>query len=323
MRYRLSMPQPDSHLFHVEATLDSPGPRAELRFPVWTPGSYLVREFARHVEGLSAVDEEGRTLPVERLDKHRVAVTTGGASAATLRFRVYANELTVRTCHLDGTHGYLNGAAVFPVAAGREGEPCALEVVPPAGWEVATALPGGPTSFTARDYDELADSPLEIGRHRLVRFEAGGKAHELAIWGRGRVDDAPLAEDTRRIVEELARLLGGLPYERYLFIVHLVGQAARRARARRLDHALGGPDRVLPARGLRGDACPRRPRVLPPLEREAAPAGRLHAVRLLPRAVHPAALVVRGGDLLLRQPGAGAGRAARAAQAPASRSARP
>jgi predicted metalloprotease with PDZ domain len=221
MRYRLSLPAPQTHLFHVEATLERPGGTAELCFPVWTPGSYLVREYARHVEGLRAEDGQGRPLPLTRPDKHRVSVAAGGADAVVLRYRVYANELTVRTCHLDASHGYVNGAALFPYAPGRPGEPCALEVVPPEGWQVSTALAGGPTQFTARDYDELVDSPLELGRHRLLRFEAGGKPHELALWGRAHLDEERLAGDVRRIVEALAGLFGGLPYERYLFIVHL------------------------------------------------------------------------------------------------------
>ena len=221
MRYRLTAPEPHGHLFHVEAELERPGVAPELCFPVWTPGSYLVREFARHVEGLAADDGAGRALRVERLDKHRLRVHAGGASRVVLRYRVYANELTVRTCHLDGTHGFLNGAAVFPYAAGREREPHQLEVIPPPGWSVATALDGGPSVFTARDYDELADSPVELGTHRLVRFTALGKPHEIALWGRGNVDEARLAEDARRIVEALGGLMGGLPYDRYLFIVHL------------------------------------------------------------------------------------------------------
>jgi predicted metalloprotease with PDZ domain len=223
MRYRLSLPEPHSHLFHVEAILDPPGASAELVFPVWTPGSYLVREYARHVEGLAASDATGRALPVERVDKHRVRVrvAAGGAERIVVRYRVYANELTVRTCHLDGTHGFLNGAAVFPYAPGREREPHALEIEPPEGWAVATALEGGPTIFTARDYDELADSPVEIGRHRTVRFTACGKRHDVALWGDGNVDAERLAEDARRIVEALGGMMGGLPYDRYLFIVHL------------------------------------------------------------------------------------------------------
>src|SRR5512141_3458732 len=109
MRYRVSMPAPHSHLFHVELAVDGAGEVLVLGMPVWTPGSYLVREFARHVEGLEAEDGDGRALRVERLDKHRLRVHAGGAARLVLRYRVYANELTVRTCHLDGTHGFLNG----------------------------------------------------------------------------------------------------------------------------------------------------------------------------------------------------------------------
>jgi predicted metalloprotease with PDZ domain len=220
MRYRLSMPEPHSHLFHVEVVAERPGHALELVFPVWTPGSYLVREFARHVEGASADDGEGHSLPLERVDKHCFLVRAANAARAVFRFRVYANELSVRTAHLDGTHGYLNPAAVLPYAAGRERSAHVLEIVPPAGWRVATALRGGPTEFEARDYDELADSPVEIGSHRTLRFEALGKPHEIALWGRGNLDEGAFVKDTRRIVEVLGRLMGGLPYDRYLFIVH-------------------------------------------------------------------------------------------------------
>ena len=107
MRYALSMPEPHSHLFHVEVEVAHPGHAAEFVFPVWTPGSYLVREFARHVEQAAADDGAGRALPLERCDKHRFLVRGGGAERAVFRFRMYANELTVRTAHLDGTHAYL------------------------------------------------------------------------------------------------------------------------------------------------------------------------------------------------------------------------
>jgi len=221
MRYRLSLPEPHAHLFHVEVEIDRPGEGAEVVFPVWTPGSYLVREFARHVEQASADDGAGRALPLERLDKHRLRVDARGAARAVLRYRVYANELTVRTAHLDGTHAYLNPAAVLPFVRGREGERHVLAVDAPAGWSVATALEGGPAEFSARDYDELADSPVEIGTHRTLRFEALGVPHEIALWGRGNLDEVAFVADARRIVEVVGGLMGGLPYRRYLFVVHL------------------------------------------------------------------------------------------------------
>jgi len=224
MRYHLSCPEPATHLFHLSLEVERPGEELELALPVWTPGSYLVREFARHLEAVSAADPQGRPLPVERLDKHRFRVRTGGAAAATIRWRVYANELTVRTSHLDATHGFVSPAGVFLAVRGREGEPHRLVVAPPPGWQVATALPGGPVEFTARDYDELVDSPLELGTHRLATFEALGVTHQLAVWGRGNVDLTRLSVDLETIVETVGGFWGGLPYQRYLFILHLTGK---------------------------------------------------------------------------------------------------
>jgi predicted metalloprotease with PDZ domain len=221
MRYRLSIPEPHSHLVRVVMEVTRPGDGLECVFPVWTPGSYLVREFARHVEGFAAEDGAGRPLRVDRLDKHRFRIAATGVERVVVRYAVYANELTVRTSHVDGTHAYLNGANVFCFVPGRQWDRHEVELVLPAGWRASTALDGGPTLFTARDYDELADSPFEIGTHRLVRFEALGKAHELAVWGRGNADLDRLAADARRIVEAAAAMMGGLPYDRYLFIVHL------------------------------------------------------------------------------------------------------
>jgi predicted metalloprotease with PDZ domain len=221
MRYVVSMPEPHGHLFHVEVELDRPGDQAVLSFPVWTPGSYLIREFARHVEGFGAEDEAGRPLRTERIDKHRFAVHAAGAARAVVRFRVYANELTVRTSHLDGTHGYFNGANLLPWVDGRTQELHTLQLNPYPGWRVTTALAGGPNVFTARDYDELVDSPVEVGPHAVARFEAFGRPHTLAVHGEGKVDLERLARDVERVVNAVGGFFGGVPYERYVFIVHL------------------------------------------------------------------------------------------------------
>ena len=221
MRYRVSMPEPHSHLFEVEATLDDPGAAPVLALPVWTPGSYLVREFARHMEGPEADDGAGRRLPLVRLDKNRFRVEAAGAPRVRVRYRVYANDPTVRTSHLDDGHGYFNGANLFLYAEGRVGERVELQVVPPPGWKVSTALDGGPADFTASDYHGLCDSPVEVGTHALATFEALGRRHEVAVSGRGHLDLDRFVRDLRTLVEHLGGLMGGLPYERYLFLVHL------------------------------------------------------------------------------------------------------
>ena len=123
MRYRVSMSEPHSHLFEIEAVLEAPGASPVLALPVWTPGSYLVREFARHLERIEADDGSGRKLPVLRLDKHRFRVDAGDSAQVRVRYRVYANDPTVRTSHLDGAHGFFNGANLFLYAEGRVEEP--------------------------------------------------------------------------------------------------------------------------------------------------------------------------------------------------------
>jgi len=237
MRYRVSMPEPHGHRFHVQLEVDDPGETLVLAMPVWTPGSYLVREYARHLEGLTAEDGEGHPLRVERIDKRRFQLAGCGAARAIVSYRVFAHELSVRTCYLDGTHGYVNGAALFLEVEARAGEMHELELETPPRWKVATALEVAPGArdpfrpdgkgegwrFTAQGYDELVDSPIEVGEHAFVTFTALGKPHAIALWGRGNVDLGRLSEDARRIVEHLGRMMGGLPYKRYLFIAHLGG----------------------------------------------------------------------------------------------------
>jgi predicted metalloprotease with PDZ domain len=226
VRYRLAMPEPHTHLLEVEMRLDGVSGPVELVMPSWTPGSYLMREFPRNVQDFSARDAGGQALEWRKLDKNRWRVEGGSGSGAggtvVARWRVYANELTVRTSHLDATHAHVNGASVFMYAAGREGEPLELEVAAPEGWRISTALePVGDAVFRAPSFDVLVDSPLEIGTHRLFEWEQEGKPHAFAIWGRAFHPVGTLIEDTKRIVEAASAMFGGLPYPRYLFVLLL------------------------------------------------------------------------------------------------------
>ena len=127
MRYVLSFPAPQTHHLQVTLELDRPG-EAELFLPVWTPGSYLVREYARHLEGLEATDQAGHPVAVDRLDKHRFALRGAAAERVTVRYRIYANDLTVRTSHVDASHAFLAPASVFLGVRGREGQPHEIAV---------------------------------------------------------------------------------------------------------------------------------------------------------------------------------------------------
>jgi predicted metalloprotease with PDZ domain len=220
VHYRVSMTRPHSHLFEVEAAFPAGPEVVDAVLPVWTPGSYLVREYARHLQDVTAVGPRGEPLPVQRTDKRTFRVSAGG-QAVTLRYRVYAHELTVRTSHLDGSHGYFNGATLFVYTEATRHLAHHVTVVEPEGWRTFCALDRQGGAFIAVDYDELVDSPFEVGPHTPLTFTAAGVPHEVVIWGDSVADPEKLTSDLQRICEAEARLFGGLPMKRYLFLVYL------------------------------------------------------------------------------------------------------
>ncbi|MEH2072406.1 MAG: M61 family metallopeptidase [Nostoc sp.] len=229
IHYSVAMPQPETHLFEVTLQLvNCPWPILDLKLPVWTPGSYLVREYAKNLQDFAAFAED-KPLPWRKISKNHWQIDKIGVSELTVRYRIFANELSVRTNHLDASHGYFNGAAIFFRIADWETQPIRVTIVPPRPeWQVTTALPavGEQTNtFLASDFDTLVDSPFEIGCHQLYQFEVLGKPHELAIWGQGNYQAQQMIADIEKIIRVEAQMFGGLPYERYVFLLHLFSQA--------------------------------------------------------------------------------------------------
>ena len=227
--YTLSFPKPHTHIYEVTFAIGNvTAPQVDLVMPTWTPGSYLQREFARNVQEFSARDESGQPLRWEKADKATWRVDAGGATgrprAVNVTYRVYANELSVRTSHLDASHAYFNAASVFMFVRGAIDQPLKLKINAPSGWRVTTPLALAPDAngfYAAPNYDILVDSPAEIGTHRLIEFDNRGKRHRIAIWGEGNYDEARLKEDIAKIVDQGALMFGGLPYDHYTFIVHV------------------------------------------------------------------------------------------------------
>jgi predicted metalloprotease with PDZ domain len=232
--YQVKLPQPQSHLFEVQMQVSieqliSQGLNTgilDVKMPVWTPGSYLVREYARHLQELTAFDSAENPISVCKVAKNYWQLSTRNVEEITIKYRVFANELTVRTNHLDSTHGYFNGAALFLYIPGYESHPISVEIVPPKDWQVTTVLPqvyDQKNTFIAENFDVLVDTPFEIGQHQTYSFEALGKSHEIAIWGEGNADAEKMIPDFQKIIEVESNLFGGLPYDHYLFLLHLSG----------------------------------------------------------------------------------------------------
>jgi len=237
--YTLSMPQPATHYFDVEMTLRNVAGLTnlkkngyiDLKMPVWTPGSYLIREYAKNVEAFRATSgppsRAGAALPVEKIRKNTWRISTT-SDDITVRYRVYAYELTVRTSFLDDSHGYVNGASMFLFHDALKSQPAQLIVQPAKGWnKVSVALKpaAGSAGFTydVPDYDLLVDSPIEIGNHRTFTFTASGVPHTVAQYGEVNYNEQRLAADYKRVCETAASLIGEHPCTNYTFIVHHSG----------------------------------------------------------------------------------------------------
>lgn len=230
LRYTVSFREPHTHLFDVwlRVPLEPPRERVDLAMAAWTPGSYKVRDYARHVQDLAVRDvASGGRLPAKKVDKQTWRVETKGSSEIEVHYRVYANELTVRTAHLDERHAYWNGAALYLYVAGETDRPARvlLDGLRP-GWVVATGLDRAAEDrheYAAADWDELVDSPFACGPLEVVDLDVEGVRHRLAVDGEGNYDLARLREDVAKIVStELALWGGPPPYSHYTFIVECV-----------------------------------------------------------------------------------------------------
>jgi len=224
VRYRITIPRPSDHFVHVTMEIDdAPEDGVVVAMPVWTPGSYLVREFSRHVSRIAARRVSGDEVPVAKIEKNRWRVLAKPGKRVDVSYRVYANELTVRTSHVDADHAFLHPAATYLFVEGREAEPVTVTVEPPSDWRVATQLPlTGENTFTADDLDALLDAPFEIGTHQVLSFEVGDVPHRIALFGEGNFDRDELLGDTATICRAATEMFSGdHPSASYTFIYHV------------------------------------------------------------------------------------------------------
>jgi predicted metalloprotease with PDZ domain len=222
IRYTLSFPAPQTHYVEITATVPTGRrPDVELMMPVWTPGSYLVREYARNVEAMTAAGLDGRPLDVDKSKKNHWRIATGGAPTITVKYRVYCREMSVRTNWVEADFALLNGAPTFVTLADLTPRPHEIVINPAEGWKrsvTALAPMSGDHRYRAPDYDTVVDSPIVIGNPAVYDFEVDGKKHSLVNVGEGGVfDGSRAAHDLEAIVKEDRRLWGFLPYDRYVF----------------------------------------------------------------------------------------------------------
>jgi predicted metalloprotease with PDZ domain len=226
--FTVAMSRPHTHLFDIEIAIKraTNGPQEELLvMPVWTPGSYLVREFERNVQDFTATDAAGQSLKWEKTNKNTWRVSTKGAREWRATYRVYANELSVRTSELNSDHAFWNNANLLMYLEGFLKSPSTVRVLAPDVWKVATGLPAAPgqrNTFHAENFDILYDSPFEASNFKTIVFNVKGVPHRIVIDGEGNYDPERMRRDVQKIVETQVELMGGeIPYRDYTFILHL------------------------------------------------------------------------------------------------------
>lgn len=223
--FTVSFTEPQAHYAEVEMVIDgNKKDFVDVKMPVWTPGSYLVREFAKNVEGFRASDAAGKKIAASKINKNTWRVQAGKKDKIKVNYRVYAFEISVRTPFVDASHAFLSPTGIFMYVDGQLKKPATVTIDPYKGWDkVSTGLEpvkGRKFTYHAADFDILFDSPIEVGNQDVFEFEASGVQHEVAMYGGGNYSRERLKKDMAAVIEEGTAIFGENPNKRYVFIVH-------------------------------------------------------------------------------------------------------
>lgn len=222
--YTVTFPEAQAHYADVEMNISGLQQNVlDLKMPVWTPGSYLVREFAKNIESFSAASN-GKPLSAPKISKNCWRINTQGLSRVTVKYRVYCFEISVRTSFVDASHGFLSTTGIFIYPDKMLHQPSTIHIIPYQGWsKVSTSLEqvnNDPFTRTAPNYDILFDSPIEIGNQDIFYFDAAGVKYEVCMVGGGNYDKEKLKVDMAKIAEQETAVFGENPNKHYVFIVH-------------------------------------------------------------------------------------------------------
>ncbi|MHB1471654.1 MAG: M61 family metallopeptidase [Thermoplasmataceae archaeon] len=226
LSYLLEMENPESHFFKVTMSVEDYSEESmSVTMPAWTPGSYEILDFSRHVRKIKAVNSAVESIELSKKDKSTWKLANGKSRDIRITYEVFAHDLSVHTSHLDSSHGYLNGTNIFLYIEGYKDQTAELTIKPWKDWKVSTGLEKvGDFKYRATNFDILVDSPIEIGTHRSLFFNVDGKEHEIVLYGHGNENEDKIKSDIQKIVESFLKIFGHLPYKRYVFIFHLLSE---------------------------------------------------------------------------------------------------
>ena len=225
--YAIDLTSPEHHLGQVSATFPAtPGPHLDVKMPAWRTGRYTILDLANGVRRFTATDAQGRPLPWHKVDKSTWRIALARPTSVRIRYELYANELGLRTRHIDDSHAYLDASATFMYADRYRADDVSVALNIPNGWKSFSGMQStGPQRFVAANWDVLVDSPIETGLDRSYRFSEGGRDYEVVFWGDGNYDPDQVVADIRKIVPQAGAIWSGYPFQRYVFMIHATDSA--------------------------------------------------------------------------------------------------
>ncbi|HUM53066.1 MAG TPA: PDZ domain-containing protein, partial [Chitinophagales bacterium] len=218
-------PEPHTHYAEVEMHIsDIEVKELHLKMAVWSPGSYLIREFQKNIDFVESRTKNQESRRLDKIDKNTWNVNIQNENEIAIRYKTYCYEESVRTNFVDEAHALINGAPTFLYVAGFENNAIDVEIIPYSNWKnISTALPQKDNNKwlrTASNINELIDSPIEIGNHVSYFFTAATISHELAIYGESNCNNEKLIADLKAIIEVETNIFGSHPCKEYVFIIH-------------------------------------------------------------------------------------------------------
>ena len=225
LHYQIEFDDYRQHLIHVTLRFVA-DPTQVLSLPTWIPGSYLIREFSKHIESVRAYDEEGRLLEIQKFEKNKWRLFNTDHELITVEYDVYAYDLSVRGAYVDQTRLYVNPACACLGLEGQEDKAVEVELFLPdelKHFQLATGMASkslvkGRFTLKAKNYAELIDAPFELAEQTRFGFEANGIPHEFVVSGKHAMNAARMQQDIEKICATEISMFGSAPFSNYTFM---------------------------------------------------------------------------------------------------------
>ena len=232
LHYQIEFDDYRQHLVHVTVRFLA-DPTQVLSLPTWIPGSYLIREFSKHIEGVKAFDEAGRQLKIQKFEKNKWRLFNTDHELITVEYDVYAYDLSVRGAYVDGTRLYVNPACTCLGLEGQENKAIEVEIFLPdelKHFQLATGMASkslvkGRYTLKAENYAELIDSPFELAEQTRFSFEANGIPHEFVVSGKHEMNAERMQQDLEKICSTEISMFGSAPFSNYTFMTMATGNS--------------------------------------------------------------------------------------------------